>query len=419
MTVASVGLIVFGLLLATNFMVFRSLIYPGVAFAGIWFLEFLVLLAAQGAIYPVSWAALAVFVTGAVCFMAGAALAYRAGGRPDRPVTSVAIQPCRGDTALLWFFVVVLVAGLPFFARELSHLATDPWFSLHFFQQVRRGFLEQANTMSRVPLVNNLVILSIILAIVGYALSDGLRRNRAAASCLIGLALIYTLLTGARSGALQLVIALFAIHALLRRRVSARGVVLAAAVVLALFGIVTIWRGYGGDAPTLTQSLVVTWHRFVVYFCAGPVGFSTYLNHPDLVPSVWSPWLFFERTANYFGHYFDVPSIHAQFFPVGPGAEANVYTAFFSYYPAYGIAGVVGFGFALGVVCSLVYRRALSGGLVWLALYGFLFYGIVMTVFGEFFLLTLNPTLKLALVALLVTLWRGRIGREASAGAAV
>jgi len=411
MTVAVVGVIVFGVLFAVNWMVCRSVVYPGVALAGIWLLEFIVQAFAQGVLYPVSWYALAVFVVGAVCFTAGAALVYRCGARPGNPTKSSAAQAQaqaqRGDGALLWFLVALLVGGLPTFIEKVRQFTSAALFSPAFFVQARQGFLEQAAAMSRAPVVDNLVVLSSIFALIGYALTDGARRQRVAAWALIGLSLVYNLLTAAKAGAVTLVVALFAIHVLLRRRLAMRFLITSFGGILVLFGVVTVGRlETVGQSLTLAQSAVATWHYFLGYFSASPVGFSTYLDHPDLVPAVWSPWQFFERTANYFRHFFHVPDLNAHFVRVGPDMFYNTYTAYFSYYPAYGLAGVIGFMSTLGMLCTWVYRRALSLGLVWLVLYGMLLYGILMTIFSESLLLSLNFILKLVVVALLVAGFR-------------
>ena len=421
MSVAIAGVIAFSLLLAINWMICRSAAYPGVALAGIWLLEFITQVFARGVLYPVSWYALGVFTVGAICFTGSAALVFRVGALPRNPTTSSAVRPRPADAALLWFFVALLIIGLPIFVEKVRQFTSAELFSPAFFLQARQGFLEQAATMNRAPLMDNLVTLASIFALLGYAMTDGVRRHRVAAWALIGLALTYNLLTAAKAGAVTLVVALFGIHILMRRRLPIRFLIASFGVILVLFGVITVGRlEAAGRSLTLMQSAVATWHYFLGYFSASPVGFSIYLDHPDLVPPVWSPWRFFERTANYFGHFVDVPDLNAQFVRVGPDMFYNTYTAYFSYYPAYGIGGVIGFMSALGMVCTWVYRRALSLELVWVVLYGILLHGILMTIFNENLLLSLNLVLKLVIVALLVAgfrrlRWRARTSQVSMA----
>ena len=404
MIVALTGVIVFGLLLAVNWRFCSSVVYPGVAFAGIWLLEFTTQVFAQSVLYPISWSALAVFVIGALSFTAGAALTYLGAARQDKPTAPVTVQPEPGDAVILWVFVAFLVTGLPIYIDRLRQLTSADLFSPMFFFQVRYGLIEQAATLNRAPLVDNLVVLSSIFALSGYALTDGGRRQRIATWCLVGLALIYNLFAAAKAGPIALVIALFSMHVLLRGQLRASNLILSIVIILFLFSVVTVGRlGVIGQPLTLSQSLMSTWEIFLSYFSGAPVGFSIYLDNPQWVPAVWSPWRFFERTANYFGNFFNVPESHAQYVYVGPGLWFNTYTAYFSYYPPYGIGGVVGFMFAIGIVCSWIYRRALSLGLVWLVLYGILFEGILMTIFGEHFMLSLNFILKLIVVVLLIS----------------
>lgn len=401
MIVALVGVFCFAVLLAMNWAIGRSLVYPGVALSGIWLLEFVVQIFARGVLYPVTWEALTIFVVGAVCFTAGAVIGN--GGLHRVPPRSRLSADYRSDRAILWIFVVILIIGVPLYLDQVRAFTSATLFSPVFFVQVRQGFLQQAATLNRAPLVDNLVVLSSIAALVAYAMTDGARRSRVLVWGLVILAVFYNLLTASKAGAVTLVVALFAMHVVLRRRVPVRFLLLAFVAVLVLFGMVTVGRvEASGQHLTLLQSVAATWNEFLVYFSGGPVGFSIYLDHPDLVPAVWSPWRFFERSANYFGHYFDVPNPNAQFVDVGPGIPLNVYTAYFSYYPVYGLSGVVGFMLGLGWLSASIYRRALSGSLVWLVVYGVVFSGILMTIFSESLLSSLNFVIKLALIALII-----------------
>lgn len=406
MTVALVGVLCFTVLLAVNWTIGRTLIYPGVALAGIWALEFVVQALSVGVLYPVSWAALAIFVLGAICFTGGAVVGN--GGIRRRLPAAKAPVDYPSDRIMLWALALLLIAGMPVFLVAVRTFTSAALFSPTFFLQVRAGSLAQAATMTRAPLVNNLVVLSSIAALIAYAVMDAARRSRLLVWGLVALAIFYNLLTGAKAGAVTLVVALFAVNMVLRRRVPVRFLLLAFVGILVLFGIVTVGRVESlENALSWQQSIITTWRYFVGYFSASPVGFSIYLQHPASVPAVWSPWRFFERTANYFGHYFDVPDLNARFVAVGPGMLYNTYTAYFSYYGAYGVGGVIAFMTGIGAISAWVYRKAVSGrNVVWVVLYGIIFHGLLMTIFSESLLLALNFIGKLILVAVVVELVR-------------
>lgn len=399
MIVAIVGILCFGLLALLNWYVGRSLIYPGVVLAGIWTLQFIVQSLSGGILYPISWAALFIFVIGCMAFTVGAVVG-NGGVRMPQPVK----KPERvhaGDRLVLHMLLVALLLGLIVYMVQLRTLTSASLFSFRYFYEIRQLGIELSGATNRAPLVNNLVPLSTIAAMIGYAVTDAGRRWRVIVWSLIGLSLVYNLLTGAKVGLVVLAVALVAIHITQRRRVSVHVAVAGFLAVFLLFGAVT----YGGGGPVVHQMSLAElvgagWGRFVAYFAVSPVGFSLYLDDPSLVPAVWSPWYFFMRTANYFGSFFTVPVIHAQFLDVGPGAVYNTYTVYFSYYPAYGVAGVVAFMGVIGAICSWIYCRALEGKLVWLLLYAMLFYGLLMTIFNESLLWGLNFDLKLVIVTL-------------------
>lgn len=401
MIVALVGVICFSFLLAVNWTVARSPIYPGVGLTGIWLLEFIAQVFAVGALYPISWDALDVFVTGAICFTGGAALAWV---RPTR-LPKVPHSPAehRGDIVILLLLGALLVLGLPFYMEKLRSLTSAPLFSPASFLQVRHGLLGQAATRDRAPLVDNLVVLSTIVALIAYAVTNAGQRARVLAWALIALALFYNLLTASKAGAVLLVVALFAIHTILRERIPVRFLLFAAAGLLIIFGVVAVGRMESlGEQLTWQQSVTLTWDRFLEYFSASPVGFSIYLDHPTWIPPVWSPWRFFEHTANYFGNYFKIPNSNAQFVNVGSGIYFNTYTAYFSFYPPYGIGGVMAFMSVLGWTSSCIYRRALHGKMLWIVIYSTVFYGVIATVYSEALLGGLNFMLKLAAVSLVI-----------------
>lgn len=314
----------------------------------------------------------------------------------------------RSDRAVLLMFFLILLLGVPFYLAYIRQFSSAALFSPKFFVEIRTGMLQQSSDLARAPFVNNLVVLSSIAAVLAFALSESAQRWRLLVVGIIALAFFYNSLTGAKGGVTGLLVMLFAIYSLQRGRLPKLALLIVLGLIVLFFGLVTVQRmqSAGGGAMSLAVAAQTTLEQLGHYLASGPVGFSVYLDHPQSVPAVWSPWRFFMRTANYFGNYFDVPDLNAAFVQIGNGLYYNTYTAFFSYFPPYGLPGVTAFMMAIGVMAGAAYRRARRQQLLWQLLYASIFYGVLMTIFNENLLLALNPILKLLVAATAVVLLR-------------
>jgi oligosaccharide repeat unit polymerase len=409
--VALVGFLIFLVLLVVNWSLARSLLDPAVAISAVWALTFLLLAITSEQFYGVSWTALLIYISGLAAFSLGAQLGKGIPLQAKRPATYGA----RSDHLILWFLFIILLLGLPFYLGYIRQFTNTALFSSTFFLDVRRGMLSQSADLVRVPIVNNLVVLSSIAAVMAFVLTESGRRWRLLVAGIVALAFFYNLLTAAKSGVLTLLVMLFVIHALQRGRLPKQALLFVVGLFVVLFGVVTVQRAraIGGDIGSLTAMAHATLEQLARYVACGPIGFSEYLKNPQSVPPVWSPWRFFERTANYFGPYFDVPSLHAAYLPIGDDLSYNVYTVFFSYFPAYGMVGVMGFMLVMGGIAGAAYRRARQQRLFWQLLYAAIFYGVLASIFTEGWLLALNPIIKLAVVAaVVIVLRRLRIRRR-------
>ena len=419
--VAIAGCAAFAGLFAFNWSRARSWLDPSVAIAAVWALTFLFLIFASGQLYGVSWTALLIYMSGLAMFTLGVMLGKSIPVRASKPST----YGYRSDRIILWLIFLILLLGVPPYLAYIRQFSSAALFSPAYFLEIRQDMLAQSRDVARMPLVNNLVTLSSIAALLAFALSESGRRWRLLVAGIVALAFFYNLLTAAKTGVVSLLVMLFAIYSLQRGRLSKLALLFALGLILVFFGVVTVQRtlSTGGDIGSLAAAARTTLEQFGHYLASGPVGFSVYLDHPQSVPAVWSPWQFFERTANYFGHYFDVPDSNAAFVQIGNGLYYNTYTAFFSYFPPYGLPGVAGFMLALGAIAGAVYRRARQQRLLWLLLYAPIFYGVVSTIFSESLLLALNPIVKLLVVATAVVVlrrlrWRRSSAKAASAGSA-
>lgn len=396
-----VGASAFALLGAYHWSRAKDLVDPAVAISTTWCVTILVIALFGNTLYGISWHALAIFALGIASFSLGAILGNRI-PLNVKPTTTFTYQ---NDRSILLMALFILLAGIPFYLSYVLQFTNAPLFSPRYFTDIRAAMLIQTSTtVHRSAFVNNLVVLATISAVIAYALSRHLQRWPLLAIGIIALAFFYNLLTAAKTGVINLAVMLFAIDALQRDRIQKRALILVLLAVLALFGIITVMRAQAGVDTTLSplEMAKAALSQLGYYLVAGPVGFSVYLKNPHLVAPVWDPWLFFERTANYFGNFFHIPDLNAAYVHIGHDLNYNVYTAFFSYYPPYGPAGVAAFMLAIGLIAGLTYKLARQQHLIWQVLYAAIFYGVVMSVFAEELLLALNPILKLLLVAILV-----------------
>ncbi len=400
--VALSGAAGFAVLLWINFRVARSWLYPGVVFTGIWTLVFILLCLGRDWLYPVPWIALEVYLVGAWCFTVGAYVGlggsnfvlegggYTVGGPPRYA----------SDFWLLLIIILLLLIGFPLYLHYTISLTTATPFSPDFFLQVRVALLKQAATQDRAPLIANFVVLSSIGTLLAFAVTGGGQRWRILVWTMFAFAVSYNLLTASKAGLIGLLVELVAVNGVSRGRFPIRFSMVIAILIVLAFGLITVLRADAVSSHRLEigQAVELTLKEFVNYLVAGAVAFGVYLEHPAWVQTVWSPWRFFEHTANYFGHFFNIPSSNAQYVSIGQGLNYNVYTAYFSYYPHYGFFGVAILMLFLGIVGGYAYRKVMAGGLLWVLLYSVLFYGFIITIFSESLLTGLNFILKLLVV---------------------
>lgn len=410
LSVALSGAAGFAALLWINLRIARSWLYPGVALAGIWTVVFVLLCVGQGWLYPVPWVALGVYFVGAWSFTVGAYVGI-GGMKPVRMhIGQVGnVPPPRvSDFWLLVVILLVLLIGFPFYLRYTTALTTATPFSPEFFLEVRAALVRQAATQGRAPFIANLVVLANIGAILAFAVTGGGRRWRVLVLTTFVLAAAYNVLTASKAGLINLLVAVFAVVGVSQGRFPIRVFATVIILILFVFGLITVLRveGASGHELSIAQAVDLTSSEFVNYLVAGTVAFGVYLENPSWVQTVWSPWQFFERTANYFGNFFHLLDQNAQYVSVGRGLNYNVYTAYFAYYPHYGFFGVVVLMLFLGIVAGHVYRKAVAGGLLWISFYSAIFYGVILTVFNESLLTNLNYIFKLLAVAGLFLLLR-------------
>lgn len=293
--------------------------------------------------------------------------------------------------------LLLVVIGLPFY-----WLQKTAGLSIHdplFFWKLRRQVVEaSASGVHSFNIVNNLVFISLFLAMAMHYENDGSLRRRLRSYVSIAIALLAGVLTGSKEPLVVIIGTLGFISAMRNGKVNVVAAALLIVSALTLFGIGLLAVNFAPadiQAPHLAVQLVV--ESIQNYWLGGLVAFRQVVQDPHSVAAVQDLSRFFLETANGFGAHFTIPSINAAYTAIGPNQATNVYTMYFSYFPAYGWMGILLGPLILGGVLTWIFRKGLQGFPIAILIYGHLAMGILLSVFAEHFVLALNLYIKMGL----------------------
>jgi oligosaccharide repeat unit polymerase len=392
-------------LAALNYRVSRSVLYPAALIASTWTILLVLLLATGDLYYPISAPTMIVYLVGAAAFSMGAffsthffaqALAGAAPRASRRP-----------GGLLLTGGLILLVAVAPLYWHHIRDFATaaateDFWYSVRV-ESIAQG--DDWSLKTLVTLVGeNFAVLGVLLAVTAVAEAKDSRFCRIRMILIIAIALLYGMMAGASSGAVSLAIGLIGIDSIRHGGLRPRTIVVGLTVALTSFAVIATVLNKGNTQAdaSISENLSSVIELIGVYLLGGVVGFDAVVQYPASITPVWSIWRVFQLTANKFGASFDVPSIHAQYTDISNDYSNNVYTIFFSYYPDYGLVGVCVIMIVLGALLTTIYHRATCGNPRAVMLYAFVFSGIVLSGFSEYFFLQANFWFKAILYTTLV-----------------
>ena len=362
--------------------------WPPALFALIWAIEMLVI--PLTGYFQVSAECQLFYLLGALAFTAGgyAAMWLPAPGPPARLKES--------GTVLKLFVVADLILAV-FFVREVMQLVKTVADS-NFLFAARVAFLEQEDS----NFVDNAVPLAMIVATIFALRDDGSRKARFATFTTVTLAFALNLLTGGRAGAAVLALMLIAI-AWFKKRLTWKLLSAIGAATGTLFLIIILALGKGVNRyATFSENAPLLLDSVLSYAFTGPITFDRVYHSPTQVPPVWNPDRVFVQAANKLGARFEQPALHAEYTNFAPTKVTNIYTMYFAYYPHYGYILTLMITAFLGLICTLIYRKAKTGAPWAVLISAFLFAGIVLSPFNEQFLLSLNYMGKVVLLCWLL-----------------
>ena len=374
------------LLLLLNISAAKNWLYPPVIFTAVWLLALSVLAFSQELFYAVSMKTLVVYWVGAVAFSIGGIFSLAITKR-SQYVKSGNFRYHRNLNRALNFCLIVVLLVFPFYiARATAEISLlDP---LYFV--TKRAFDIEVDKPYN-PL-GNFVILSKFVAMAMYCESGIEARKHWKVWVAVAIAIAYSVLDGAKMGAVMIILTLMFISFMQKGRVN-WGVLFRVGLLLICFflvGLVAVNFAYAGSIDVLTLI-----HTMIGYWVGPLVAFDTVVVNPASVEAVHKLTRFFIETANSLGAGIPTTSIHAKFANISPTIEGiNTYTLYFAYFREYSWPGVI-FGMAfLGYILTFVYIRARSKSIVSTLIYGMTMTGLVLCTHGEQFWLSLNPYVK-------------------------
>jgi len=371
----------------------KALFFPPVVFCFVWAADLTLVWLAGNFFYPLSAATLFIFVFGALAFSLGA---YVALCHPQKAPASNR-GSIESSDRVLSLLVLVAVAAIPFFYRWITSLTAES--GVNFLFAARSATANEMNAGLAASFFMNLVTFATIVAIIAFC-EGGKKRTFIA----IGAALVLNLLTGARAGAMTLILCFLCIDWMKNRRVRWKPLVVMVLALVISFSVIAVYVQTGetrADA-SLGDNLVPIAQAFIDYAAGGLPAFSQVVERPHIISHNWQIYNPVLLILNHLGAHFEVAGPNAEFLNIGPeGLTTNVYTIYFAYID-FGWLGTMLFMFGIGFLVSHVYLHAMSGGKILTVFYSYLFASIILSPFSDYFFMAFNFSSKLLAISWIV-----------------
>lgn len=382
-------------LVAINYRVSRSWLYPPVVFTLLWSVVLFFLILSGSFFYPISASALLVFLLGSLALSVGGIVSLARKANISTPVLSRGKWTGRVLDASL----ILLLIMLPFYVVTLRHLSSmsgvsDFWVGLRI--QTSSGFRGNGlGVFSYVIMLGNLASLA---AVVQLTKSSYSKRKT---YILLFVTFLYGIASAARTGTIMLLFSLVLILAL-RRKLRVKTASLLAITLLVLFVLPAFFLGKGiNKKDTILENVVSMRESMQIYFLAGPVAFDqATFGSGEAVPSGKS-LIFFKRLFHAVGlTQSAVPSIIYNY--TYTPKLTNLYTVYFPYYSDFGLPGVGIAMFALGFILTTIYRAAAGGNPIFIILYSLGFSMLILTSGGDWFLTSVSVWIQATVFSFLL-----------------
>lgn len=300
---------------------------------------------------------------------------------------------------VLMFFI--LLSLLTVFYKNIAGLSGASLLNINtFFYQVRVAELKAQG--GQFSMIKNLGPLSLISGVYFYNIYKKNNEKKVLVYSIILVGLMYQLLTGGRSGAVYMILALMGVEFMREGKIKIKNFIKLGTPLVFVITFIAYYLGKGevDNTRPFLQNINAFYKDFISYLLGGFGAFDRIVNYPGSIASNGGVKRFFIETARSLGFNVYVPSLHMEYTVIGNEFTTNVYSIYSSFYIEYGLIGTCFFLLLLGILSSIIYKMAKKGNDFFCVLYGFLVAGIVLSVFSEYFYTNLNFLIKAVIVLL-------------------
>lgn len=364
------------LLTALNFYLGKSIFYPAFAYCAAWTIALFCLLVSGSMFFSLSAETLSIFMWGAIAFTLGCS----AGTFPQIKSSPQPKEP----KGVITVCIFALVVAFPFYVPWIISLIAEN--SEEFFlTAARKSLVEMASNgpsqfTPQYVFFMTVLFLAPILALLAWMERKGHTKRAVLA---VAVAFSYHALTGARSALIQLLLSLLCAEWLTVKKLKLKMLTAVFLLAVTIFGSLAVLV-HGSNA----------FDELLGYIGGPLVAYDRVVRDPQIVPHNLTAASFFLERASRAGLPVDPPSRESKFVATGKNREDNVFTIYFAYINVGMVVGCLLLFWEAFLLC-LIYRSAVQGSKIAIAVYSLFFSYIVMTTFSDWLLGTLDASLKL------------------------
>lgn len=365
----------------------RALFHPAVVYCSAWAMGLGLIWAVGDFFFPLSGPTLLIFIGGAITFSVGSAIVF---WNPKTPRE----EPTRELTyKFIKVWIVVILCCTPLAIQWMfRQIAEHP--SSNFFVSASLTMLDESlQETTAYSFFANLITVADMIALVTFCEKERYKKLWVVMLCI---AILLNAMTAGRSGLVTIILAILCLDWLLHQRIRWKlfvtlGVVFSMAVVgLAVY----LGKGEAKTDASLAENAGPVFDGLVLYASGSLVAFDRVIRDPNITPHSWRVTNPFEHLWHKIDPQFEPNDTHTEFLAIGPHNLAiNTFTGYFAYIDL-GYVGMILMPMAMGLLLSMFYKRATAGSKIWKIIYAYVFAGIPLSLFGEYFFLGINFTAK-------------------------
>jgi oligosaccharide repeat unit polymerase len=383
----------------------RSALFPPAILALVWAFTLLGLWASGTMYFPITGKTLAIVLLGVAAFSLGGVLAVRLPISHTTSMTLVSMRRRSQVGKFLRYAPLLLIANIPFFLLYLRELGGTISPRESMWKQVRMASIKaNATGGGGFHIESSLLPFISLIALVAVWESADTGLNKVRTLFILALACAYHLANGARSDLLLLLISAVTIVWLRRGAPPTRALIIAVLGFSLLFGVNQVAMGKFGADPgaTTSDNIPRVAQGFATYWLGGIVAFDQIRQNPRLRYG-WDLNKFATRVANKFGAGIQDHTRHLDYSKVSATQLTNVYSVFLPYYMQWdNPTGIILLMGLMGIISTLVFRKALHGSCWATFVYGNFVFSTLMTIFSDEYFAQITFVLKIAVTSLLI-----------------